>query len=291
VVDAVNFCESMKIEFPKDHAEQKRIAREFQQLCKAGFDICVGCIGGMLVWIHKPNDKDCRHIGANKFYSDCKKKFGLHMQAVCDANKRFLDVEINSPGATSDYLAFVRSKLRSKLETDGFLSPGLALFGDNAYVNSWYMAVPFKGNGAGSRGTYNFFHSRTRINIECAFGMLVHRWGILRTPIPRNINIGKTTALVTCLCRLHNYCIDQNEGRALESTNIDEFELMLRGAVPFDQQGNPRQLVGAGEHFNDTDRNFRRQIQKKTPKTTLPRDHLHQIVITKDFRRPAFIAL
>ena len=310
VVDAVNFCESMKIEFPKDHSEQKKIARGFQKRSKADFDICVGCIDGMLIWIHKPSDEDCYPIGAKKFYSGHKKKFGLNMQGVCDAKKRFLDVEINSPGATSDYLSFMRSNLRFKLETDGFLSPGLALFGDNAYVNSWYMAVPFKGDGAKDvqNDAYNYYHSNTRINIECAFGMLVHRWAILRKPIPCNITIGKTTALVTCLCRLHNYCIDQKEGRAQASTNIDEFELMSRGAVPFDRHGIPRQLLGAGDHHDGTDRNYQRQMKRQmrrqkrktgnqnkrnspTSKTTLPFEYLFDMVVEKGLERPALRAL
>ena len=63
-----------------------------------------------------------------------KKKFGLNMQGVCDARGRFLDVTINHPGSTSDYLAWITSALKHKVEQEGFLAPGLALYGDNAYV-------------------------------------------------------------------------------------------------------------------------------------------------------------
>ncbi len=38
--------------------------------------------------------------------------------------------------------------------------------------------------------------------------MFVHRWGILRKAIPANIGMKRTTALVMCLSRLHNFCID-----------------------------------------------------------------------------------
>ena len=63
----------------------------------------------------------------------------------------------------------------------------LAFFCDNAYVNTSFMATPFKGSNSGVKDAYNFYHSQLRINIECAFGMLVHRWGVLRKPLPVNI--------------------------------------------------------------------------------------------------------
>ena len=215
------------------------------------------------------------------------------MQAVCDAQRRFMDIDINHPGATSDYMVFMQSSLRHKLESEGFLVSGLALFGDNAYLNSPYMAAPFKRDSRGSEDAYNFFHSSTRINIYCAFGMLVHRWAILRKPFPCNISKSKTTDLVTCLCKLHNYCIDQNEGRALESTAIDALELSSRGAVPFDQRGNPQQLMRPGHHFDDVNRNERREFQLQLQRNALnenrilPRDYLHKIVIDKALHRTA----
>ena len=55
-----------------------------------------------------------------------------------------------------------------------------------------------------------------RINIECVFGMLVNRWVVLRTPVPINVSIIKTTCMVHALCCLHNWIIDQND-----KTDID----------------------------------------------------------------------
>ena len=72
-----------------------------------------------------------------------KKKFGLNMQATCDSRGFFLDVDIKFSGATSDYLAFASGKLHQKLEGKSkkhpgqpFLHPGLAIFGDNAHINT-----------------------------------------------------------------------------------------------------------------------------------------------------------
>ena len=93
------------------------------------------------------------------------------MQGTCDKRGRFLDVSINHPGATSDYLAFITSELHHKLDQPGFLAPGLALFGDNAYVNSHFMVTPFKNVSEGPKDAYNFFQSQLHIRVECGFGM------------------------------------------------------------------------------------------------------------------------
>ena len=93
----------------------------------------------------------------------------------------------------------------------GLLKNSLVLFDDNAYLNTHYMATPFPNFAPGSKDDYIFFHSQVRIRVECAFGILVLRWGILRSAIPCNIIIVRTIAVVSCLARLHNFCIDEIE--------------------------------------------------------------------------------
>jgi hypothetical protein len=239
VVNAVNKCSDLKFAFPDDWAAQRLVAAGFQKKSRAGFSMCAGAIDGLLIWIEKPTLYDCEmtKCGAKKFLCGRKKKFGLNMQGTCDSHGRFLDVMIEHPAATSDYLAFSTSALKHKLETNGFLAPGLCLFGDNAYVNTKYMATPYKGATGGTRDNYNFYQSQLRINIECAFGMFVHRWGMLRKPIPSNIGLKRTTALVMCLCRLHNFCIDS---RLLPTDNVvvppalssDADEICINGGFP-----------------------------------------------------------
>ena len=89
--------------------------------------------------------------------------------------RRFLDIEIKHPAATSDFLAFATSSICEKLQTPGFLAPGLCFYGDNAYSKTSFMSVPHKGATHGPKDAFNFYHSQLRIHIECAFGMLVLR--------------------------------------------------------------------------------------------------------------------
>ena len=118
------------------------------------------------------------------------------MQAICDDRRRFIDIEVSHPASTSDYLSFNTSWINDQLEKANFLSEGMCIYGDNAYMNSPFMATPFKAVSSGVRDGYNFYHSQIRINIECTFGMLVNRWAVLRSPIPLNISLPKTAALV-----------------------------------------------------------------------------------------------
>ena len=87
VVHATNTC-ALQFHFPRTIEECKAMADEFSFRSKAGFDNCVGCIDGMLLWTEKPFHKECERVGVDsgKFYCGRKCKFGLNLQGVCDAH-------------------------------------------------------------------------------------------------------------------------------------------------------------------------------------------------------------
>lgn len=268
VVNAIHKSQELAISFPRRHDEQERIASEFCQKSAVNFWNCVGAIDGILIWTHRPTWPELTMLGygASKFYCGRKKKFGVSMQAVCDAKGRFIDYEIKHPGATADYLAFTTSRLYHKIVAAGpdgtpFIKPGLALYGDNAYVNASFMCVPFKGVSDGPKDAYNFYQSQVRINIECAFGMLVQRFGILRKPIAVNISILKTNALVGALCKLHNFCINERDmppqptaNQVADIVSIGGFTLPSFDGQAGDYQYDSRTdrisaLLDGGHHF------------------------------------------
>jgi hypothetical protein len=273
VVDAVHATASLNIHFPEDHQQQLEIAEGFKRKSVIDLDNCVGAIDGILVWIHKPSKKDMKDNGFGEMKCFCgrKKKYGLNMQGTCDSRGRFLDVEIGFPGASSDFFAFTHSKLREKVGAPGFLYPGLCLFGDNAYVNTRYMITPWRGVSGGAKDAFNFFHSSLRINVECCFGMLIHRFGILRKPIPMNITIKKTTALTLALCKLHNFCITQADQIA-QPYERDIANISNRGGIDlpmiddnetwrYDHVGGCdrlNSLLDGGQHMEDHSREDRR---------------------------------
>jgi DDE superfamily endonuclease len=276
VVEAINKTKELQIQFPTKHEDQQVLANEFTHRSSIGLNNCAGCVDGILIWINKPTIPELQKLkigGKNLLWA--QKKFGLNMQAVCDARRRFLDIEIMHPGATSDYLAFATSTLHKKLVADNvhvagqpFLFPGLVLYGDNAYINTKWMVVPFKLVSSGPKDTYNFFHSQLRINIECAFGMLVHRWGILRKAIPMNISLVKTTSLVMACTKLHNFCINENDIEIVRPIADDTIDIDYHGGLDLNafsgemvddavdieynnEQNRIDELLDGGEHFND----------------------------------------
>ena len=68
---------------------------------------------------------------------------------------KILDFSITCGGASSDVVAFEGSDLKRRCD-DGLLSPGLVLFGDNAYINSSYMVTPYPNTSGDSKDNYNF---------------------------------------------------------------------------------------------------------------------------------------
>ena len=270
VVDAVNKHPDLAIGFPTDHAKQRAIARGFMERSDAGFDCCAGAIDGMLVWTEKPSEKDCDMLkcGSGRFMCGRKHKFGFNMQGVCDHRGRFLDLWILNPASSSDYIAFIRSKLYEKITSDGFLADGLALFGDNAYVSTEYMVTPYRNIRAGLKDDFNYFQSQVRIEIECAFGMLVQRWAILRKALPSKMGVKKQIALTMALCKLHNFCLGEDDlpvQADFRPTNLqarDELNILNEGGVELNDvssRGVERdrrdrgvdELLDAGEHFDD----------------------------------------
>ncbi len=142
-------------------------------------------------------------VGRKKFLCGQKGKFSLNCQAL-SARGRILDISIVYGGALSDCLAFEGSDIYQQLEC-GLLHDNMVLFGDNAYLNLKLMVTPFSNVSSGSKDNLIFFHSQLRIQVECAFRMLVGRWGMLRSAIPQNIPLTRTDALVHALAKLHNF--------------------------------------------------------------------------------------
>jgi hypothetical protein len=290
----------LKIQFPEDHDRQHEIALGFKQKSEVHFSGVVGCIDGMLLWTEQPLESDCAlsGCGQKKFYCGRKSKFGLNMMGTVDDKNKFIDIDISHPGATSDYLAFSFSPLKTKLERPGFLAPGLYLFGDCAYVNTQFMVTPYK-SAKGTQDDYNFFHSQIRINVECAFGMLVHRWGILRRALPGVMGLRKITALTMCLCSLHNFCIDE---RVLAEQSLigDCAYNTSRGMISLQQSDDlnvdvttevPTELLGGGHHYDDSSDAARRREtyasrRQKGRVVILQKDILHDHVVNENKKRP-----
>ena len=129
------------------------------------------------------------------------------------------------------------------------------------------MVTPYPTVSSGGKDDYNFYHSQLHVRVECTFGMLVGRWGILRAEIPQNISISRTISLVHVLVKLHNFCIDETlEPEGIPETTInDEHYLMLQpdGSLTMDVNewgvSVPAGLMDCGHQREDMPLANRRQ--------------------------------
>ena len=306
IVDAVNVCPEFLISYPSSLEEQRRIAAEFEAASTPKIRNCAGAIDGILIWILKPSLKEAKSVGVDqrKFLCGRKHKFGLNCQAVSDCRGRILDISIKFGGSSSDCLAFEGSELYRRLDNGLLLhdegNDRFVLFGDNAYLNTPFMATPFT-NVSGdancaAEDSYNFYHSQLRIRVECAFGMLVQRWGILRTAMPRNIRIQKITALVTALAKLHNFCISEADGvdgvPALLNRDTHYITNNIHGHVGLGNDNIlqntvvPTDLMHLGEHFGDVTENILHYHREQNRKIELPRTKLFNMIVDGHWERP-----
>ena len=142
VVDAIHMAPELKIVFPETEQEQQELADGFKAKSEIGIPICVGAIDGILIWIHKPSVTDLEGIkfGPSKFFCGHKNKYGVNMQGVCDADKRFLAVDVRYPGSTSDFFAFEQSDLRKQETQIAFILILYKEFVNN--FNHYHRSLP-----------------------------------------------------------------------------------------------------------------------------------------------------
>jgi hypothetical protein len=130
---------------------------------------------------------------------------------------------------------------------------------------------------------------------------------MLQTAMPKGITIKKVIALVNAMAKLHNFCIDQVDGREEggndqemdEPTPQDRFHIMEStiGFVELEQneEGNsnlvvPRELLESGHHFDEVPRHqrmYRRGEEGQLADKLLPREKLHDKVVDSHKVRPS----
>lgn len=112
--------------------------------------------------------------------------------------------------------------------------------------------------------------------------------------MPKGLGIKRIIAMVNCLVKLHNFCIDEvGKGMLLQPLNVHTHHIMNRedGFVPMalgKESGIlvPRVLMDSGHHFNDIPRNVQRQCECSNPEAILPRQQLLQQVIDSHLKHP-----
>lgn len=195
-------------------------------LTPASFRVCpfqVGALDGVVFGMKKPPFKDRRGniVNQNAYFIHRKDKFGLLCVAICDYKRRFTWWDMSHVGSMHDWMAWHATPLGSAIN-EGALPHPYFINADSAFSVGPNMMVPFWCAKHGSaEDSWNYVQSQNRMAIECAFGILVRRWGILWRSL--EMQWEKRTHVVSACMRLHNWCIDHNTGEDVltESTGED----------------------------------------------------------------------
>ncbi|KAJ4449246.1 hypothetical protein ANN_00643, partial [Periplaneta americana] len=222
-----------------------------------GFPNCFGPIDGKHCQVKCPDNSGSSYFNYLKYFS-------VVLQALADADKKFLTIEVGARGKQSDGSIFTSSTLFNLLETNQFnvandkelpnsqVKLPLVLIGDEAYPLKPYLMRPYPGRGlTPRRDKFNERLSSARKCVECAFGILRTKWRFLDKNIDTNVE--KACTFIKCACILHNL-IREKDGDS--DLHYREMTLQLTRTEPFQTCANL-------DRRNNSCTEFARHIREK----------------------------
>ena len=163
---------------------------------------------------------DCTHISIiaprvdKECYFDRNLGYSIVLQAVVDADKKFLNVFCGEPGSLHDSRVLRRSELYRTAESNyhEMFPNNSFLLGDSAYFPTTWLVPPFKdyGNLSEAQRKFNKVHSKARIVIENGFGLLKTRFRRL-LHFTEHVHLSFVSDLLISICILHNICCLEND--------------------------------------------------------------------------------
>jgi hypothetical protein len=132
----------------------------------------------------------------------------FNILAIVDHQKKFMFVSIK-PGSNNDQSVF-NTSFRNVAED--ILPANCYLLADAGYALMTYMMTPYPIRPGMDReeARYNYYHSKSRMVVEMAFGLLKMKFGILRTPL--NMKSKESMAkIILASMIIHNWLIDLKE--------------------------------------------------------------------------------
>jgi hypothetical protein len=208
-------------QYLNDLEAMKEVAKGFEQNCRCGvFRGCIGAVDGWLVKISQP----CRKDGVTQpgdFFSR-KGFFAINVQVIVDRFKRVLYKSILCRGAEHDSSAFKASDIHPVLMEKRELleREGLYFIGDSAYALRSFLVTPYDNAVHGDgEDNFNFYHSSSRIVVECTFGEVDMRWGIFWKPL--KFSLEKNALIIDASLRLHNFIVNSRMQTLLHNDDVE----------------------------------------------------------------------
>jgi hypothetical protein len=211
-----------------DMIHMKDVAKGFEEKCRCGaFRGCIGALDGWLVKIKRPGSKD-NVTNPGDFFSR-KGFYAINCQVIVDRYKRVIYKSIICHGAEHDSSAFKASDIYDILheQRQTLEAEGLYFIADSAYALRSFLITPYDNAIHGEfNDNFNFYHSSSRIVVECAFGEIDMRWGIFWKPL--KFSLVRNARVIDACLRLHNFIVDyrlQNSGNGVSDHHLSELNM------------------------------------------------------------------
>ncbi len=172
------------VDYCRDMQQMQEVALQFSRASRGVINGCIGALDGWIVKVQKPRKGD--GMGNAAAFYGCKGYFGINIQVIVDKQNKILFRSIKSRGVEHDSTAFMLTTLYTWLLKNWrqLASKGLHFIGDSAYSIKSFTLTPCDNAAHGTpEDNYNFFHSASRIAVECCFGEVDLRFGIFWRPL------------------------------------------------------------------------------------------------------------
>ena len=199
----------------------ENIEKEFYE--RWNFPNCIGAIDGKHIVMQAPPS-------SGSLYYNYKGTHSIVLMAVVDALYNFILIDVGYYGRNSDGGVLANSQFGKAISEGRLKIPAgkslpfsqcgtsipCVIIGDEGFPLKNYLMRPYSGRGLPEKKRiFNYRLSRARRCVENAFGILAHRWRLLRRPIqalPKNAEI-----YVKACCVLHNFLMKKSHATYTEA--------------------------------------------------------------------------
>lgn len=204
--------------------EWRKLADDFEQ--QWNFPKCVGAVDGKHVVITAPPN-------SGSIYYNYKHTHSIVLMAICDANYKFLYIDVGRNGRQSDGGIFNKCSFATALDDGELQLPEpRALAGnelhlpyvvvaDDAFALRTNVMKPYPGRNLNpSQRIFNYRLSRARRVIENAFGIMCSKFRVMHSPIL--LDAEKARKVTLACCALHNFLISRKSIAYAPTSSIDQ---------------------------------------------------------------------
>lgn len=193
----------------------------------ANFPHCIGAVDGKHIRVIKPEQSGSLNFNYKHFFS-------IVLLAICDADYKFIAINVGADGKEADSTVFKNSKFYRSLENGDLDIPEKSplnatnntpmpyvLVGDEGFGLTEYVMRPYAGHNLSvAKRVFNYRLTRARRFIECTFGILANKWRIFHRPL--NVKRSFAIHIVNACCILHNFVRSRDGNRQAQEEGSNE---------------------------------------------------------------------